>query len=71
MEKFDWHKNPIDDYTIITDSYKTTQNVRRYFKSKFGESFKFDRTFMDWMKKATGLTMADAAQEWIRRQASK
>ena len=30
MDKVDWHKNHIDDSTIITDSYKTTQNVRRY-----------------------------------------
>lgn len=68
MEKVDWHKNHIDDNTLITDSYKTTQNVRRYFKSKFGEQFKFDRDFMHWMKNAMGLTMGDASQEWIERQ---
>ncbi|MBW3695383.1 hypothetical protein EK599_06735 [Vibrio sp. T187] len=68
MEKVDWHKNQIDDDTIITDSYKTTQNVRRYFKTKLGEQFKFDRDFMSWMKGATGQTMGDALQEWIRRQ---
>lgn len=68
MEKVDWHKNQIDDDTIITDSYKTTQNVRRYFKAKLGEQFKFDRDFMSWMKEATGQTMGDALQEWIRRQ---
>lgn len=63
MEKVDWHKNQIDDSTVITDSYKTTQNVRRYFKSKLGEEFKFDRDFMQWMNNATGLTMGDALQE--------
>ncbi|WP_394246399.1 DUF6434 domain-containing protein [Vibrio profundi] len=68
MEKVDWHKNQIDDDTIITDSYKTTQNVRRYFQAKLGEEFKFDRDFMSWMKGATGQTMGDALQEWIRRQ---
>ncbi len=46
MKKVDWHKNQIDDSTVITDSYKTTQNVRRFFKSKLGEEFKFDRDFM-------------------------
>lgn len=71
MEKVDWHKNQIDDDTIITDSYKTTQNVRRYFKSKFGEQFKFDRAFMEWMKTATGLTMGDASNEWVSRQHPK
>lgn len=68
MEKIDWHKNQIDDKTIITDTYKTTQNVRRYFKSKFGEQFRFDRSFMEWMKNATGLTMGQAAKEWMSRQ---
>lgn len=67
MEKVDWHKNKIDDSTVITDSYKTTQNVRRYFKSKFGEQFKFDRDFMQWMANATGLTMGDAVLEWTKR----
>ncbi|WP_228010812.1 DUF6434 domain-containing protein, partial [Vibrio sp. OPT20] len=44
-----------------------TQNVRRYFKSKLGEEFKFDRDFMQWMNNATGLTMGDALQEWAKR----
>ncbi|MBE8576637.1 DUF6434 domain-containing protein [Vibrio sp. OPT18] len=67
MEKVDWHKNQIDDSTVITDSYKTTQNVRRYFKTKLGEEFKFDRDFMQWMNNATGLTMGDALQERAKR----
>lgn len=71
MEKVDWHKNQIDENTLITDSYKTTQNVRRYFKSQFGEQLKFDRDFMLWMKRATGLTMSDAAQEWAKRHQAK
>ncbi|OED81930.1 DUF6434 domain-containing protein [Vibrio splendidus] len=71
MKKVDWHKNQIDDSTVITDSYKTTQNMRRYFKSKFGEEFKFDRDFMQWMNNATGLTMDDALQEWAKRNDTK
>nr|WP_216601320.1 DUF6434 domain-containing protein [Vibrio cyclitrophicus] len=67
IEEVDWHKNKIDDSTVITDSYKTTQNVRRYFKSQFGEQFKFNRDFMLWMKSATGLTMGDALKEWAKR----
>ncbi|WP_457978930.1 DUF6434 domain-containing protein [Ectopseudomonas composti] len=71
MNQIDWHKHHIDDSTLITDNYKTTQNVRRYFKSKFGDNFKFDRNFMLWMKTATGLTMGDASQEWVNRKNSK
>ncbi|MDP2571401.1 DUF6434 domain-containing protein [Vibrio penaeicida] len=71
MEKVDWHSNHIEDTTVITDTYKTTQNVRRYFKSKLGEEFKFDRSFMQWMQEATGQTMSDACQEWTNRQKLK
>ncbi|WP_394140281.1 DUF6434 domain-containing protein [Vibrio chagasii] len=71
MAKVDWHKNQIDENTLITDSYKTTQNVRRYFKSQLGEQFKFDRDFMLWMKSSTGLTMGDTAQEWAKRNQAK
>lgn len=71
MKKVDWHKNQIDDSTVITDSYRTTQNVRRFFKSKLGEEFKFDRDFMQWMNNATGLTMGDALQECAKRNDTK
>lgn len=71
MEKVDWHKNQIDDNTVITSSYKSTQNVRRYFKSKCGDSFKFDRSFMQWMKESEHLTMGEAVQEWFSRQQGK
>ncbi|CAH6801391.1 conserved hypothetical protein [Vibrio chagasii] len=71
MTKVDWHKNQIDENTLITDSYKTTQNVRRYFRSQLGEQFKFDRDFMLWMKSSTGLTMGDAVQEWAKRNQAK
>lgn len=68
MEKIDWHCNQIDKNTLITSSYKSTQNVRQYFKSQCGDGFKFDRDFMQWMKAAEGLTMGAAVQEWLSRQ---
>ena len=68
MEKFDWHCNKITDTTPIDESYKSTQNVRRYFKSRCGDHFKFDRSFMAWMKENSGKTMGDAVAEWSRRQ---
>ncbi|YCO05200.1 DUF6434 domain-containing protein [Vibrio sp. VNB-15] len=71
MSKVDWHKNTIEDSTLITSSYKNTQNVRRYFKDKCGEGFKFDRDFMQWMQESEGGIMGDAAQEWLQRQAQK
>jgi hypothetical protein len=65
---FDWHSNPITPATIITPTYRSTQNVRRFFKSQCGEHFKFDASFMAWMKSAAGRTMADAVAESRRRQ---
>lgn len=66
--KVDRHKNNIDDSTLITDSYKTIQNVRRYFKYKCGDDLKLDRDFILWMKSATGLIMGDTWQEWVMRK---
>lgn len=72
MENFNWHTDDISSDTIITQSYKNTQNVRRYFKNKCGEHFKFNREFMQWMKEdATGLTMGDATQEWLNKERLK
>ncbi|ASI93910.1 DUF6434 domain-containing protein [Vibrio rotiferianus] len=68
VNKVDWHKNTINDDTIITASYKNTQNVRAYFRAKLGHDFKFDRGFMEWMKGAIGLTMREACREWKVRQ---
>ena len=71
MSKVDWHKDFIEDNTLVTSSYKSTQNVRRYFKAKCGDNFAFDRGFMQWMKQAEGITMGEAAKEWLRRQEAK
>ncbi len=58
--KCDWHSAPLTRETVITDSYKNTQNVRRFFKSELGDSFKFNIAFMEWMRTNTGRTLADA-----------
>jgi hypothetical protein len=71
MAPFDWHSGEITRATIITGSYRNTQKVRRFFRAERGDDFKFDRTFMAWMKAADGLTMGDAVAEWRRRDARK
>ena len=69
MDAFDWHKDKITNSTVITESYKNTQNVRRFFKKQCGEHFKFNRNFMQWMKDdAQGQTMGDATEEWLNRE---
>ena len=71
MAVFDWHRGPITRATAITESYRNTQNVRRFFKAECGDHFKFDRTFMAWLKGGSGKTMGAAADEWLRREALK
>jgi len=58
--KFDWHSAELTPDTVITDSYKNSQNVRRFFKAHVGDSFKFNIAFMAWMKNNVGATLADA-----------
>ena len=64
--RFDWHSEPLTPDTRITDSYKNTQNVRRFFLAECGPAFKFNRLFMAWMTSNTGKTLADAVQEYKR-----
>ncbi|HML11741.1 MAG TPA: DUF6434 domain-containing protein [Xanthobacteraceae bacterium] len=70
MSKFDWHSDQIRSTTLITSSYRNTQNARRFFKSQCGSHFKFDRSFMAWLKDGTPKTMGDAVKEWKRRNCS-
>lgn len=69
MKTFDWHGDPITRKTPITRTDRNTRNVRRFFKKKCGDHFKFDRAFMAWMKRAETRTTGDAVKEWLRREA--
>ena len=60
--KFDWHSATLTPGTIITDSYKNSQNVRRIFKAHVGAHFKFNIASMAWMKENVGKTLADAVE---------
>lgn len=64
--KFDWHSADLTPETIITDSYKNSQNVRRFFKAEVGDGFKFTIGFMDWIRLNHGATLADAVAEYQR-----
>jgi Domain of unknown function (DUF6434)/SAP domain-containing new25 len=64
--KFDWHCEDLTLETRITDSYKNSRNVRRFFKKHCGEKFHFNIAFMNWMKNNVGKTLAEAVEEWKR-----
>jgi hypothetical protein len=65
---FDWHSDTISRQTPVTRTYRNTQNVRRFLKAECGETFKFDRAFMAWIKDGSDKTMGDVADEWLRRR---
>jgi len=64
--KFNWHSADLTPETVITDSYKNSQNVRRFFKSQLGDGFKFTIGFMDWIRQNQGQTLANAVAEYRR-----
>lgn len=66
---FDWHSAELTPETVITDSYRNSQNVRRFFRAHAGDGFKFNIAFMTWMKDNTGKTLADAVEEYLRQKA--
>ena len=71
MTAFDWHSGDITRATIITKSFRKTQKVRRFFRAECGDLFRFDVSFIDWLKAAVGRTMGEAVDEWRRRQTAK
>ncbi|MFT6452984.1 MAG: hypothetical protein ACJA06_002493 [Halocynthiibacter sp.] len=63
--RFDWHAAPLTKGTVITDNYKNSQNVRRFFKAEIGDSFKFSIAFMEWITSNTGKTLEDACAAYL------
>ena len=70
-KKRNWHSDPISAETVIDEHYRNTQNVRRFFKVEIGDHFRFDRSFMAWMKSHPGSTMGEAVAKWRRRTAGR
>ena len=65
---FDWHSGTITRETVVNNSYKNTQNVRRFLVRQCGADFTFDRNFMAWIRNGASKNMGDVADEWIRRR---
>ena len=61
---FDWHKEQLSTETVITNSYRNTQNVRKFYTQTIGMQFKFNVKFMSWMKSNTGKTLGDSIEAW-------
>ena len=64
QSKFNWNSEHISLETKITDNYKNTENVRKFFEEHIGKQFRFNVKFMNWMKSNSDKTMNDAIEEW-------
>jgi len=69
--KFDWHSEALSLESIITDSYKNSNNVRRFMEKEIGSHFKFNIPFMKWMKDNVGKTLKEARDTWITLEVQK
>ena len=67
MTTIDWHRDALTPETRITNDYRSTQNVRRFFVARVGPHFRFTVDFMLWMRRSPGLSLAAAVREWKRR----
>jgi len=57
--------------SVIQIGYKNDENHREFFKLIIGSHFKFNVTFMNWMKNNSGKTYQEAVNEWLRIQEDK
>lgn len=71
VSKFDWNKEILTPDTLITDSYKNTENVRRFFRAHIGEHFYFTVEFMNWMNHNPGKKLSDAILTWEQLREQK
>lgn len=62
--KFDWNKEVLSPETVITDSYKNTENVRTFFVAQIGDHFYFTVEFMNWINHHQGQPLSDAILRW-------
>ena len=71
--RFDWSRAQLTPQTVITDSYRNTQNVRRFFQGHCGAGFTFSIAFMEWMRENVGKTLLDACDAYraLRAAASQ
>ncbi len=71
ISNFNWNLENLTLGTVIADNYKNTENVRSFFQNHIGSAFKFNVTFMNWMKQNIGKTLGDAANEWMKIEFEK
>ncbi|TCJ17839.1 hypothetical protein EPD60_06550 [Flaviaesturariibacter flavus] len=60
----DWHHAPLQKETVITENFRLTQNVRRFFQEHLHREVRFSRGFMEWLRANTGGNLGDALEAY-------
>lgn len=71
VSNFDWQRALLAPDTIITDNYKNTRNVRRFFQTQVGPKFAFSLDLMNFMRRNEGETLAEAVEFYRQLQLRK
>jgi hypothetical protein len=65
-DDFDWHAGRLSGDTVITATYRTTPQVRRFVHDHV-PGFTFSRPFQAWIGENVGMTLSDLVVEAARR----
>ncbi|MEN0063333.1 MAG: DUF6434 domain-containing protein [Myxococcota bacterium] len=64
VDGFDWRTATLTPNTVISASYRNTQNVRAFFREHCGPRFRFSNEFMAWIRNHIGAPLKDAVDFW-------
>lgn len=56
----DWHSVDLDLETVITEDFRVSPKVRRFFVAHIGPDFTMSREFRAWVKANIGCTLGEA-----------
>ena len=60
----DWHSAKLSPETVITNNFRLTQNVRRFFAAQLGRTeLQFNREQMREVKNSVGKTLGEMCRE--------
>ncbi len=60
----DWHSAKLSPETVITNNFRLTQNVRRFYAAQLGRrEVQFNREQMRELKNSVGKTLGEMCRE--------
>lgn len=62
--QLNWQTAPLIRSTEITEGFRATQNVMRFFKRECGQHFAMEKEFQAWLADGTPKTLGEAADAW-------